>query len=305
MRSTKLKTAAAAGISAALSAVCAPAAHADFTIGVAANFSDEVQNIISLFQAANNGQYSGVSVNVLVDSTADIKTCIVTSNATNCQGYTSIDLFLSADKATPLALTSKAMIQPSGATVSTAPFFYADGSLVFWSATQSSATSGLPASIPADFVIADPSKAPYGFAAMTILQESPYNLTSLATTLVYPPTTFGGAYTHVYTAPNILQTYQQVLFAGPSDPQYGFVAKSFVCTRAPGSTVQSIANYGTEYVYTNGSTPTYSAIIQYGLPVESGQTDTVKNQVLAFVAFLQGTVARYDMNQVCYDFSIE
>jgi molybdate transport system substrate-binding protein len=316
MQSKKLKTAAAAGISAALSVIAAPAAHAAtnlFTIGVAANFSNVVQAIIGDFLSDNSASLpADAAIAFKIDSTGNIKNCILTS--TSCTLGAQYDLFLSADKTTPVGLAcapttttctiNRAMIPP-GTTVPTTPFFYADGSIVFWSKTSTVATLGLPSTFTSALVIGDPSKAPYGFAGMTILRGSPWNLTSLASTLTYPPTTFGGLYTLINTQPNILQTYQRVV-AGTTQSGYlwGFVAKSFVCTEAPGSTVQQITNYGTEYLYSD-TQHGYPPIIQYGLAVEQSQSSTVKNNVLNFVAYLQAATAQQEMSAACYGFSLE
>jgi molybdate transport system substrate-binding protein len=286
MLSKKLTTA-AVGISAALSMTGAPAAHAAklFEIGVAANFGNAVQDVITDFLNAYN--LSG-TIGTKIDSTANLKTCILTlSTATNFTTNCPVgayDLFLSADESTPVGLPTTVEMVYTGTTPATqTPFFYAQGSIVLYS-TSTDISAGLPSTFTVPFVIADPSKAPYGFAAMTVLNTPPWSL-ALTSGMTYPPTTTGQA-SFVHTAPNIGSTYNDVV--APGGYAYGFVAKSYVCTASSNGT-QNFTTVGFHHEYLfNSTTNPYPEIVQYGLSIEQGQTATKKAMVVSFAQFLQG-----------------
>jgi molybdate transport system substrate-binding protein len=280
MLNAKMKTL-AVGASAALSVIGAPAAHAQFTIGVAANFGNTVQDVILDFAS-----YYGIkgSFTVQVDSTGNLKTCILTPSTatnytTNCpKGH--YDLFLSADTATPHAVSTLGMVV-SG--VTQAPFFYATGSLELYG-ENTDISSGLPTTLTVPLVIADPSKAPYGFAAMTVLNTAPWSL-GLNTTASYPQTTTGQA-SFVYTRANIGFTFNAVYTTSGSPAfAYGFVNKSAICTKSGSTEYYTLPGYHHEYLYNDSSHP-YGQIVQDGIPIELGQTSTIKTQVINFVNYL-------------------
>jgi molybdate transport system substrate-binding protein len=298
MLSTKMKTL-AVGASAALSVVGAPAAHAQFTIGVAANFGNTVYDIINDFSS-----YYGLDPTafaVQVDSTGNLKTCILTASTatnytTNCPvGH--YDLFLSADTATPAAVSTLGMVI-SG--VTQAPFFYATGSLDLYG-QDTDISSGLPTTFTVPFVIADPSKAPYGFAAMTVLNTSPWSL-GLNSTAPYPQTTTGQA-SFVYTRGNISLTFAAVYNpSGSPTFAYGFVNKSAICTNSGGTEYYTLPGYHHEYLYNDSSHP-YGEIVQDGIPIELGQTSTIKTQVINFIDYLGGGgdgAGLADIQYFCY-----
>jgi molybdate transport system substrate-binding protein len=267
----------AVGASAALSVIGAPAAHAQFTIGVAANFftplTSATVGIINDF-----ANYYGLDANSFVvqsDSTGNLKTCILTASTatnytTNCPvGH--YDLFLSADTATPHAVSTLGMII-SGVTQS--PFYYATGSLELYG-KNTDISGGLPSPLTVALVIADPSKAPYGFAAMTVLNTSPWSL-GLSSTSTYPQG-------FVNTRANISLTYAALSGSSPTFA-YGFVNKSAICTKS-GGTEHYVSGYHHEYLYNDSSHP-YGEINQDGIPIELGQTSTIKTQVINFVNYL-------------------
>jgi molybdate transport system substrate-binding protein len=275
----------AAGAPAALLAMHAPAAHAatyTFSIGVAANFANAVLDIINDFENFYSGDTYQISYHI--DSTANLKSCILTPSTatnytTNCpNGH--YDLFLSADTAAPAAVSTLGMVV---AGVTQAPFFYATGSLELFSQSVN-ISAGLPTTFTVPFVIADPSKAPYGFAAMTVLNTAPWSL-GLNTTSPYPQATTGQV-SFVHTQPNINATYAAVSGSSPAYA-YGFVAKSQICTFSGGAEHYNSLYFHHEYVYSDTSHP-YSRIVQNGIPVELGQADALKTQVINFVDYLGG-----------------
>jgi molybdate transport system substrate-binding protein len=300
--SSRKMTAAAAGMSAALSVLGAPAAHAQtlFKIGVAANFYNTVQTIIDDFLTAYN--LTG-SVATYIDSTANLKKCILTpatatNFATNCTYGVQYDLFLSADTAAPAAIAANTN-PPLGMVVNgvtQGTFFYATGSLELYSLpTGPDISAGLPSTLTVPFVIADPSKAPYGFAAMTVLNSAPWSL-GLNTTAPYPQTTVGQA-SFVHTAANISLTFAAV---SNGSYAYGFIAKSAICSASGG--VESFSS-GHHHEYAFNGTPTYPEIVQDGIPIELGQTSTTKTQVVNFINYLQGGVDGFgltDIQNSCY-----
>jgi molybdate transport system substrate-binding protein len=282
----------AAGVPAALLALAAPA-HATnyaFSIGVAANFATAVNDVIAAFENFSSDTFT---ITINVDSTGNLKTCILTpSTATNFSTvcpFGHYDLFLSADTATPAALATQGMIVGG---VTQAPFFYATGSLELYG-QSTDISGGLPSTLTVPFVIADPSKAPYGFASMTVLNTSPWSL-GLNSTAPYPQTTTGPA-SFVNTAPNIGATWGAVNNPGGSPTYvYGFVNKSAIC-RLNNSNVQTfptppraVGSFFHEYVFNDASHP-YGQIVQNGLPIELGQAATLKTQVMNFVAYLGGS----------------
>jgi len=281
----------AAGIPAALLALSAPA-HAtaySINIGVAANFAVAVKDVISAFIDFNSGSGDTYSFTITSDSTGNLKTCIQTpSTATNFStvcpnGH--YDLFLSADTATPAALASQGLIVGG---VTQAPFFYAVGSLDLYS-QSTDISAGLPTTFTVPFVIADPSKAPYGFAAMTVLNTAPWSL-GLNTTAPYPQSTTGPA-SFVHTQPNIGATFFSVYNPlGSPTYAYGFVNKSAIC-QLDNDGNESYPNppggFHHEYVFNDAAHP-YGQIVQNGLPIELGQSAALKTQIMNFVAYLGG-----------------
>jgi molybdate transport system substrate-binding protein len=290
-RNTKALLAGAPAALLALSASPAHATHYTFSIGVAANFATAVQQVISAFA----DYYAGLTgdtytINVHSDSTGNLKTCILTPSTatnytTNCpSGH--YDLFLSADTTTPAAVSTQGMIVGG---VTQAPFFYAIGSLDLYG-QQTDISAGLPTTFTVPFVIADPSKAPYGFAAMTVLNTSPWSL-GLNTTAPYPQSTTGPV-SFVHTQPNIGATWGSVYNpAGSPTYAYGFVNKSAICQlddNGNESYPTPPGGFHHEYVYNDPSHP-YGQIVQNGLPIELGQSAALKTQVMNFVAYLGGS----------------
>jgi molybdate transport system substrate-binding protein len=270
-------------------------------IGVAANFNNTVLKIINAYKSYYSG--NSYTFTVTSDSTGNLKSAIL-AGGTNGP----YDIFLSADTAAPAAVATLGMVY-SGVTQS--PFFYATGSLVLAARAVNIAdcpspaagnSCGLPttgSSVYTHFVIADPSKAPYGLAALSVVNQAPWSL-GLATSSTYPVVTFPASY--VYTDTNIGTTFSDVNSTTPSYA-YGFVAKSQVC--ASGSLGANL-NDGTlyikkafEYKYDGSSSPnfghttttsqTYSKIVQNGIALQrSAQTNQA--EVLNFVNYILGSL---------------
>ncbi|WOJ91281.1 substrate-binding domain-containing protein [Methylocapsa polymorpha] len=265
------------GASIALQAMCSSAyAAANIKIGVAANFSNTLNAIISSFQNYYNG--SGYTFTVTVDSTTNLKNAIIAGGTTG-----PYDLFLSADFAAPQALYTS-----YNSFVVGSPFPYAIGSLELYSGPVNTVniSAGLPSPLTTDFVIADPTKAPYGLAASQVLASSPWNITTIPSG-------------HVFTRPNINSTYSAVQ-AGTY--AYGFVAKSAICQYTGGSEHYISGTYHHEYLYNDASHP-YNQIKQYGIEIALTRTTDQNTELTNFVNFLTGvgtSLGTAKIQQYCY-----
>ncbi len=309
MLSSKMKTLACSASTACLMIYATPsqATTATFHIGVAANFYNTVLKIISAY---NNYYHPGLgtadSISAYSDSTSNLETCILTPTtatnfSTNCPNGYIYDLFLAANTAAPAAVSAGGLgMVYSGVTQT--PFFYATGSLVLAAVSTNIAdcptpaagdSCGLPttgSSIYTDFVIANPAKAPYGLAAMQVINQSPWSL-GLSTTSTYPVG-------DVYTSANIGTTFAAVNAAAPSYA-YGFVAKSQLCNNGSLGAVTGTLyiTKAFEYAYNGASSPnfghttttsqTYPQIVQDGIAVQvADQTATTQAEILQFINYL-------------------
>lgn len=309
----------AGGVSAACLLLGAPSAGAttyNIKLGVAANFYATALDIIAAYQSYKYGDGNTYNITAVSDATGNLRAAILAAGTATTAPY---DLFLSADTVSPstVAAAGLGLVYP-GTTVQT-PFFYATGSLVLAAQTTNiascptpgaGASCGLPttgSSVYTDFVIADPSKAPYGAAARTVLNEAPWSLGLNAST-VYPVS-------HVHTAANIGLTFYAVNNATPPYA-YGFVAKSQVCKdgklgAAGGGTFKITKAF--EYVWDGSSSPnfghttttsqTYGKIVQNALAIEHQQAAATKAVIVDFGNYIigggdgQGTVLR---THYCY-----
>lgn len=252
-------------------------AHAldTISVGVAANFADTLAEIKGNFE----NDYPDYEVSYTADSTGNIKNAIINGNS---PGY---DLFLSADTAAPADLYNN---YPS--LVIGSPFTYAKGSILLWSSTANglNVSGGLAYPIADNLVIANPTTAPYGAAAATVLGQSPWNITTIP----------GG---YVYTASNIDATYSAVA-AGTY--KQGFIAKSKVCRFTPPSTYSYNALGNTysykEYLYNDGTHP-YSRIVQDGIKINHSRTSGQEAALSAFVSYLGGASGQATISKYCYD----
>ncbi len=191
-------------------------------VGVAANFSVPLTTLAADFQTKN----PGTTVSQVSKSTGVLKSEIIAGGATG-----PYDLFLAADQAAPADLVanhaSLVVAYPSG----NYPFHYTTGEIALWSSNANpvNISAGLPNPLTANFVIADPATAPYGYAAM---QEVNNILSAGLTPSSSYPVTIGSYAVNI--AANIDATYNAVA-AGTY--KYGFVAKSKICTRPMASCI--------------------------------------------------------------------
>lgn len=278
----------------------ADAATYTFKVGVAANFANTLKDIINRYKNYHAGDGNTYTISYVSDSTANLKAAVLAATSP-------YDLFLSADTAAPAAVATKGLIY-SGVTQS--PFFYATGSVVLAAQSVNIADCptpgagngcGLPTTGSAaytNFVIANPSKAPYGAAALSIINQAPWSL-GLASSSTFPVATFPASY--VYTSANIGTTFDAVNAATPSYA-YGFVAKSQVCNNgslgsASGGTFRITRAF--EYKYDGSSSPnfghtgttaqTYARIVQNGIPIERSQAAALKTVIIDFENYILGS----------------
>jgi len=278
MATTQFKAALLA-TAAALTLAGTPAQATTVRIGVAANFYATLQKITAAYTLTHPGETFSVSW----DSTANLKANILAGG--NAGPY---DLFLSADKTTPDSLVS------GSPTLVVGPDFqYAIGSLILWSNTAGiNLSAGLPSPLNTNFVIADPTKAPYGLAAAQVLSSAPW---SIPITTVYPSG-------FVKTQSNIIATYNAV--AAKTYP-YGFVNLSAVCAQNLTTGVKTItapsATSYKEYLYNDAAHP-YNRILQYGVKLNiTARTAAQTTELNNFVTYLTTNATATDyIKKACY-----
>jgi molybdate transport system substrate-binding protein len=159
-------------------------------------------------------------------------------------------------------------------------FNYATGILALLSNTPGvdlsceTGTCGYDSKVYSTVAIADPSLAPYGVAAQTVLTGR-YGLT--------PPLS-GNSLVHEY--PNITATFDAVI--AKTDP-VGFVAMSAICSNGhyPTSGTSALAYFSIE----SGSTPgvlvnNYNPLTQAGIAIRKRRTAAQDTELESFVAFL-------------------
>lgn len=183
---------------------CGPAALAgEVTVAVAANFAGPLGRIAEGFQAA-----TGHAVKPSPGATGKFYTQIVAGGAP-------FEVLLAADDQTPRRLVDQ------GHAVAGSNFTYAIGQLVLWSA-QPGLVDGQGAVLASGrfgkLAIANPKVAPYGAAAMQVLQSR-----GLAQALG----------PRLVTADSVAQAYQ---FVATGNAEIGFVALSQVAI--PGKPMQ-------------------------------------------------------------------
>ncbi|WP_180982474.1 molybdate ABC transporter substrate-binding protein [Methylocella silvestris] len=269
---------------ATLAMACSPAyaTTTTITIGVAANFSTTLNAIINSFSSYYSGTYTYKFVTV-VDSTTNLKNAIISG-----AGAGPYDLFLSADFAAPQQLYTSYSSLVVGS-----PFQYATGSLVLWSGATNHVdiSGGLPSPLTTNFVLADPTKAPYGKAASQVLSSAPW---SIPTSTTYPSG-------YAQTRPNINTTYAAVK---DGTFPYGFVAKSAVCTKPSTTEVWYDSTHTShhEYLYNDAAHP-YDQIKQYGVKVVKSRTADQETELTNFLNFLTGvgtTLGTAKIQYYCY-----
>ena len=278
-----LSAASVAILMSSLSAAHADTAHkkTNINLAVASNFygvpplNSAITDLINAFMIANP-KYT-VTV---VDNGA---TATLESHIVNCNSL-KVDLFLAADTATPLDLLTNhfGLVTPynSSFTPPLYTFDYAGGILALLSNTPhvdlscTTGTCGYDPHVYKTVAIADPSLAPFGVAAQTVLTGR-YDL--------MPPLS-SNPLVHEYA--NITATYNAVI--AQTDP-VGFVALSAICSSGnyPTSGTSALAYLPIE----NGSTPgvvinNYNPITQAGIAIRNRRTADQDTELEAFVAFL-------------------
>ena len=159
-------------------------------------------------------------------------------------------------------------------------FNYATGILAFLSNTPGAdlscetGTCGYDPNVYSTVAIADPSLAPYGVAAQTVLTGR-YGLT--------PPLS-SNSLVHEY--PNITATFDAVI--AKTDP-VGFVAMSAICSNGkyPTSGTSALAYFSSESGNTSGVlVNNYNPLTQAAIAIRNRRTPAQNNELEAFVAFL-------------------
>ncbi|WP_198033014.1 substrate-binding domain-containing protein [Methylosinus sp. PW1] len=269
----------AAGVSAAVLAMHSPAqATTTITVGVAANFSGPLSSIITAFHNYYYPSYD-FAVNTISKSTGALESDIISGGTTG-----PYDLFLAADKShvDDLVTTHSSLVYPYTTSPSSLyEFHYASGALELYS-DNTNVSSGLPNPFNTDFVIADPTNAPYGHAAQQLLAGSPWYYTSA----------IPGGYVH--TASNIDNTYAAIQ---AHTYAYGFVAKSQICS-FDGTTYTFTGN--SHHSYTTG----YDPISQYGVEIAiSSRTPDQQDELDKLVDFiLNNSTAQSIIRSYCYTY---
>ena len=278
-----LGAASAAILMSSLSAAHADTAHkkTNINLAVASNFygvpplNSAITDLINAFMIANLKYTVTVVDN---GATATLESHIINGNSLK------VDLFLAADTATPLDLLTNhfRLVTPynSSFTPPLYTFDYAGGILALLSNTPhvdlscTTGTCGYDPHVYKTVAIADPSLAPFGVAAQTVLTGR-YDL--------MPPLS-SNPLVHEYA--NITATYNAVI--AQTDP-VGFVALSAICSSGnyPTSGTSALAYLPIE----NGSTPgvvitNYNPITQAGIAIRNRRTADQDTELEAFVAFL-------------------
>lgn len=292
-------------------AIAGPAmAGSTINVAVAANFTGAMTALIAQFKLAYPTK--GYNVTFTSDSSATLLAAIQNKTV-------AYDLFLSADATRPNSLTTSAFLTSLGAAGacvpsptkgcgSGSPFLYAVGELELWSPTLSSVTGGLPTTGVPPFnpsiVIADPSKAPYGFAAQTVLHYSPWSLprsgdptvscadpnTGASATCISQASSEG-----LFEQSNISLTYSAVKSGAY---QSGFIAQSQIC-KANTSGVKTFTGYHHTYAATDPTYP-HGAIKQWAIPITSYAAGT---ELADFLTFLKSATGQAIIKSFCYSLS--
>ena len=261
----------------------AAARRTRINLAVASNFfgvppsNSAITDLITAFEKENPNYRV-----VVVDNgaTATLADHIINGNTRR------VDLFLAADTATPLDLLTNHFGLVTTYNNSLTPplyiFNYAQGLLAILSNVRTvdlscdTGTCGYDPKVYRTVAIADPSLAPYGVAAQSVLIGR-YGLA--------PPLSSNKK---VHEYPNITATYDAVI--ARTDP-VGFVAMSAICSHGkyPTSGRSALAYFPIE----STTKPSilvnqYNPLTQAGIAIRNpnGRTPQQKNELLAFVEYL-------------------
>ena len=259
-----------------------PSGKTNINLAVASNFygvppsNSAITDIINLFEAAHPDYAVTVVDN---GATADLASRIVSGNSLN------VDLFLAADTSTPqdLLINHFDLVAPYNSSYKPPlyTFNYAGGILAILSNTPGvdlsceTGTCGYDPAVYPTVAIADPSLAPYGVAAQSVL-VGVYGLT--------PPLSSNS---QVHEYPNITAAYNAVI--AQTDP-VGFVAMSAICSNGkyPTSGTSALAYFP---VQSNPATPgvltyNYNPLTQAGIAIRNHRSADQDAELASFVAFL-------------------
>jgi ABC-type molybdate transport system substrate-binding protein len=258
-----------------------PPEQTNINLAVASNFygvppdNSAITDLINAFERANPHYTVTVVDN---GATATLASHIMSGNALK------VDLFLAADTATPFDLLTNhfALVAPynSSFTPPLYTFNYATGILALLSNTPGvdlpceTGTCGYDPNVYATVAIADPSLAPFGVAAQTVLTGR-YGLT--------PPLSSNP---RVHEYPNITATYDAVI--AQTDPVV-FVALAAICSNGhyPTSGTRALAYFSIESTPNPSELITnYNPITQGGIAIRNDRTPAQDAELAAFVAFL-------------------
>jgi ABC-type molybdate transport system substrate-binding protein len=262
-----------------------PHANTNINLAVASNFygsppsNSAITDLISAFEAENPGYTVTV---VDFGATGDLEDRIISGNSLG------VDLFLAADTEHPLDLLTNHfnLVAPYNFPPSSPKLYifnYAQGILALLSnipgvdlSCDPKGTCGFaPPPTYTSVAIADPSVAPYGVAAQTVLTgryDVGFPLPS---------------YVHKY--PNITAAFNAVIQG--TDP-IGFVAMSAICSAGmyptQGNGTSALAYFAIESTTTMSPmlVNNYNPLTQAGIAVKSSRGSAQNTELQAFVDFL-------------------
>jgi len=273
MLNGKMKQLILGGAAAAVLMSSSFAAHAqNINLAVASNFyisgmlgSSPIADLIAAFHKANPTYTVTVAQN---GATGTLETQITGGNGLG------VDLFLAADTAHPQDLVTNYPTLVVGSA-----FHYAIGTLAFWTNTSSvnvtcgtGGTCGYNSTAYPKVAIANPSTAPYGVAANTLLTGR----YGLASPLSSNPLV--DEYTNIDTTFSAVQSGSE---------KVGFVALSQICVGRSWPTSGNALVYPPTDTSVSPVIFNYSPIIQDAIKIAHSRTPAQNTELNAFVAYLQ------------------
>jgi molybdate transport system substrate-binding protein len=301
MMSKKLKMIALCALPfASLSSNNALAANPSIKIAVAANFNSTLGTLIGAYQILHPS-----TTIVPVSNSSGVLYNTITGAAGGLAGYTrgnSFDLFFSADKQRPDNLVN--LPANAGLTVSGSEWLYAVGELELWSPIANgqpgNVTAGLAYPLTQNIAVANPSTAPYGTAAATVLNTMSGGVIHFPalTGTTYPA---GAPFVNIF--PNISITKQQINAAGAI--KQGFIHQSAICILSGG--VKTF-NSGSHHTYPwNDPTYPHAEIAQYAVKLintarPAGSTSDLL--LTDFLNYMNSTAGQNTIKNACYSLTL-
>jgi molybdate transport system substrate-binding protein len=182
------------------------------------------------------------------------------------------DLFLAADVDHPNDLINNypLSVTPYQTTPSKHLFQYAIGALDLWTNTNGvDVSSGQPAGW-SKVAIADPSLAPYGVAAQSVLSKV-YSVTL--------PSAKVDEYSNITNTYNAVQNKTEL---------YGFIARSQICTHGDATPVYSGPSPTLSHQNINSGASTYAPILQGGVEIAHTRTAAQNTELTTFLQYVTG-----------------